>query len=134
MSNGIVSYHVKKLEKSGLISIERISGSTRFYPAGLKKEEIALIRYLRQKMSCKIMLVLIHNSELSFKNMVDLTQISSSSLSKYLFKLVSDDIVHEKFENRKKLYHFKKINSVMKIIDRYFHDLSFDSNSMRKKI
>jgi len=32
MKNGVLSYHVKRLEESGSVKIERKSGQTRFYP------------------------------------------------------------------------------------------------------
>ena len=46
MKNGVLSYHVKKLEENGAVKIERKSGRTRFYPLFVTKDESILIRNL----------------------------------------------------------------------------------------
>jgi len=123
VKNGVLSFHVKKLEENGSIKVERTSGTTRFYPLGIENEETVLIKYLRQKISRKIIILLIRNKYLSYKNLVKMTQVPSSNLSKYLSRLRSDCIVNTKFEKRTLFYEIKKEDVVKRVISRYRHDL-----------
>jgi len=61
MKNGVLSYHVKKLEENGTVKIERKSGRTRFYPLFVTKEESILIRNLRQETPRRILLALLND-------------------------------------------------------------------------
>jgi len=40
MKNGVLSYHTRKLEKIGVVKVERSPRQTRFYPLGVTNEEI----------------------------------------------------------------------------------------------
>jgi|SRR5579883_3385424 len=126
MKNGVLSHHLRKLEESGSVKITRTTGNTRYYPLGVGDEEMLVIKHLRQKTFYAVMMLLYENSDLSFRNIVQMTKFSSSGVSNTLSKLVSEGIVHVKFDKRNKLYHIDK-SLIKKIVDICGHN-TFTSN------
>src|SRR5947209_18484874 len=119
MKNGVLSYHVKKLEENGTVKIERKSGRTRFYPLFVTKEESILIRNLRQETPRRILLALLNDYTLSFSNIVDKVRKSPSTVSTYLSQLIEDKIVETKSIELKKVFYIKNIDMVREIIQKY---------------
>ena len=119
MKNGVLSYHVKKLEENGTVKIERKSGRTRFYPLFVTKEESILIRNLRQETPQRILLALLNDQNLSFSNMVEKVRKSPSTVSTYLSKLIEDKVIETKNTYFRKTFNLRNIDMVREIIQKY---------------
>jgi len=119
MKNGVLSYHVKKLEEDGTVKIERKSGRTRFYPLFVTKEESILIRNLRQETPRRILLALLNDQTLSFSNMVEKVRKSPSTVSTYLSKLIEDKVIETKNTYFRKTFNLRNIDMVREIIQKY---------------
>ncbi|TLX85032.1 MAG: winged helix-turn-helix transcriptional regulator [Thaumarchaeota archaeon] len=119
MKNGVLSYHVKRLEESGSVKIERKSGQTRFYPLFVTEEESILIKNLRQETPRRIMLTLLNDEMLSFSDIVEKVHKSASTVSTYLSQLIKDKIVETKSIKLKKVFYIKKIDMAKEIIQKY---------------
>jgi len=119
MKNGVLSYHVKKLEENGTVKIERKSGRTRFYPLFVTKEESILIRNLRQETPRRILLALLNDQTLSFSNMVEKVRKSPSTVSTYLSKLIEDKVIETKNTYFRKTFNLRNIDMVREIIQKY---------------
>ena len=119
MKNGVLSYHVKKLEENGTVKIERKSGRTRFYPLFVTKEESILIRNLRQETPQRILLALLNDQNLSFSNMVEKVRKSPSTVSTYLSQLIEDKVIETKNTYFKKTFNLRNIDMVREIIQKY---------------
>jgi len=117
LKNGVLSYQLRKLEESGSVKTERTPGTTRYYPLGMNDEESVVVKYLRQNTFRSIIILLCENPLLSFRNIVELSKFSSSSVSNTLSKLVSEGIVNMEFEKRKKLYRIDNKNIIKKMIN-----------------
>ena len=119
MKNGVLSYHVKKLEENGTVKIERKSGRTRFYPLFVTKEESILIRNLRQETPQRILLALLNDQNLSFSNMVEKVRKSPSTVSTYLSQLIEDKVIETKNTYFKKTFNLRNVDVVREIIQKY---------------
>jgi len=119
MRNGVLSHHARKLEKNGIIKVERGSRQTRFYPLGLTSEESVLIRNLRQETPRQILLSLLILKALTFSKVVEKVKKSPSTVSIYLNQLIVDDIVEIKIIDLKKAFRIKDEETVQEAINKY---------------
>jgi predicted transcriptional regulator len=119
LKNGVLSHRLRNLEENGTVKVERTPGYTRYYPLKLTREEMTIIKHLRQKTFCKIIILLSENPNISFKNIIKTSKVSSSNVSKVLSKLVSEGIVSIKLEERTKLYGIEDLITVKGIINKY---------------
>ena len=119
MKNGVLSYHAGKLEKNGVVRVERGSRQTRFYPHGITNEESILIKSLRQETPRQILLSLIDEKALTFNNIVEKIRKSPSTVSVYLSQLVEANIIEIKIIDLKKIYVIKDVEIVQEAIKKY---------------
>ena len=49
LKNGVLSYHLRRLEKAELIKVKRLPRQTRFYPRDFSDEESVIAKALRRK-------------------------------------------------------------------------------------
>ena len=94
ITNGIMSYYIQKLEKIGIIFVHRQAGIARLFTNDINSSEINLIQYLRTSTTKKIMVSLLAEDHLTFKQITETIQMSPSTTSFYLKKLVSSKIVN----------------------------------------
>lgn len=118
MKNGVLSYHARKLEKNGVVKVERGPRQTRFYPLGITNEESVLIKNLRQETPRQILLSLLEN-ELTFNKIVEKVKKSPSTVSIYLGQLVDDNIIEIKIIELKKIFDIKDKEIVQRAINKY---------------
>jgi predicted transcriptional regulator len=118
MKNGVLSYHTRKLEKIGVVKVERSSRKTRFYPLGITNEESVLIRSLRQETPRQILLSLLE-TELAFSKIVEKVKKSPSTVSMYLSQLINDNLVEFKIIDLKKVFSIKNKEPVQNAINKY---------------
>ena len=118
MKNGVLSYHTRRLEKIGVVKVERSPRQTRFYPLGVTNEESVLIRSLRQETPRQILLSLL-DAELAFNKIVEKVKKSPSTVSTYLSQLLEDEIVEFKIIELKKVYRIKNKGIVQSAINKY---------------
>jgi len=119
MKNGVLSYHARKLERIGVVKVERSPRQTRFYPLGLTSEESLLIKNLRQETPRQILLSLFSEDALAFNEIVEKVKKSPSTVSIYLSRLIENNIVEIKIINLKKIFYIKDIEIVQKIVNKY---------------
>jgi len=119
MKNGVLSYYTRKLEKIGVVKVERGPRQTRFYPLGITDEESVLIRNLRQETPRQILLSLLDEKELTFNKIVEKVKKSPSTVSIYLSQLTENNIVEIKTIELKKVFYIKDIEIVQKAINKY---------------
>jgi predicted transcriptional regulator len=118
MKNGVLSYHTRKLEKIGVVKVERSSRKTRFYPLGITNEESVLIRSLRQETPRQILLSLLE-TDLVFNKIVEKVKKSQSTVSIYLSQLINDDLIEFKIIDLKKVFSIKNKKIVQNAINKY---------------
>ena len=92
-SNGVLSYHINKLEKMELVNVDRKSRITRFFPRNISNEIMTLLGILRNQTSYEIMKLLYESGPVSQSEIVKYTRKSASTISWYMKKLLGENII-----------------------------------------
>ena len=129
LKNGVLSHYLGKLEKSGIIKVERGQRQTRFFPPQITENESIVIKALRRQTPRDLMLALVRNDGLEFSELVSEVGKSPSTVSLYLSQIVDDGLVAIKLENLKKRYYIQARDLIDKLIEDYKPSLLEKSSS-----
>ncbi|MCS5527724.1 MAG: winged helix-turn-helix transcriptional regulator [Nitrosopumilus sp.] len=119
LKNGVVSHYLRKLEKSGVINVNRGPRQSRFYPLHITEEEAIVIKALRKQTPRDLLLALIMQDGLEFSQLVKKVKKSPSTVSLYLSQLIKDGLIETKGISLKKKYHIKATELMDKFIEDY---------------
>ena len=121
MKNGTLSHYVNKIEKNGMVQVERSPRQTRFFPLHVSNSEQKITTALRKETPKKIILYLMSEGNIGVEFSVIPSNIgkSPSTVSKYLSQLVDDEIISIKINNKQKKYFVSDRKSVDRLIDMY---------------
>ena len=92
LSNGVLSYYVRKLENNGVIKTQRTPRVSRFFINDMTEEESKVVSRLRQTTPKAILITLLENDKMEFNEIVSSVGKASATVSFYLSKLVNDEI------------------------------------------
>lgn len=92
-SNGVLSYHVNKLEKLDLVNVERKNRLTRFFPRNISNEVMGILGNLRNQTSYEIIKLLTERAPISQQEIVKSTRKAASTISWRMKKLLDDNII-----------------------------------------
>ena len=95
-SNGVLSYHVNKLEKLDLVNVERKNRLTRFFPRNISNEVMGILGNLRNQTSYEIIKLLSERGPISQQEIVNSTRKAASTISWRMKKLLDDNIIYIK--------------------------------------
>ena len=98
-SNGVLSYHVNKLEKLDLVNVERKNRLTRFFPRNISNEVMGILGNLRNQTSYEIIKLLSERGPISQQEIVKSTRKAASTISWRMKKLLDDNIICIKDNN-----------------------------------
>jgi len=119
LKNGVLSHYLGKLEKSGIVKVNRGPRQVRFYPPQITEDESIAIKALRKQTPRDLLLALIENDGLEFSQLVKAVKKSPSTVSLYLSQIVDDGLVEIKIVELKKRYHIKARDLIDKLIEDY---------------
>ncbi len=119
LKNGVLSHYLGKLEKSGIIKVNRGPRQARFYPPQITEAESVVIKALRKQTPRDLLLALIKEDGLEFSQLVKEVKKSPSTVSLYLSQIVDDGLVEIKLVHLKKRYHIKARDVIDKLIEDY---------------
>jgi predicted transcriptional regulator len=116
-----LKYHLRMLEKSGLVITRKDKYYTRYYTTekALSENEKKLISYLRQEHQRKILLFLIDKPNSTFSNMLENFKLPQSTLSFYLTQLVDAGLVIKQKSGKESLFSVSNAESIMKLLITY---------------
>ena len=123
LSNGVLSYYVKKLEDNRIIRTKRTARVSRFFINDMTEEESKLVSRLRQSTPKAILITLLENDRLKFQEIVSNVGKANATVSFYLSKLVSDEIVNYKKIDLKKNYFIVEKQRIANLITEYHPDV-----------
>ena len=123
VKNGVLSHYVKKLEDSGSIHADRSPRIVRFYSPELNSEEQKLVARLRQETPKRILVILLKQKQLTFKQITASIKKSPATVSFYLSNLVEDEIISTKRSDKKTYYSIKEPEKILVLIDEYHPDI-----------
>jgi DNA-binding transcriptional ArsR family regulator len=98
-SNGVLSYHVNRLEKMDLVIVERSARMTRFFPRNISDEIMGVMGSLRNQTSYEIIKLLHDRGPISQQEIIKYTRKAASTISWHMKKLLDDNIVCIKDKN-----------------------------------
>ncbi|HYY86994.1 MAG TPA: winged helix-turn-helix transcriptional regulator [Nitrososphaeraceae archaeon] len=98
-SNGVLSYHINKLEKMELVNVERRSRTTRIFPRNISNDIIVLMGFLRNQTSYEIIKLVHDRGPISQQEIIKYTRKAASTISWHMKKLIQDNIVCIKNKN-----------------------------------
>ncbi|MCV0373264.1 MAG: winged helix-turn-helix transcriptional regulator [Nitrosarchaeum sp.] len=119
LKNGVLSHYLGKLEKNGIIKVERGQRQTRFFSPEITENESKVIKALRRQTPRDLLLALMRNDGLDFSQLVDEVGKSPSTISLYLSQIVADGLVKIKLEDLKKRYYIQEKDMVDKLLEDY---------------
>ena len=123
LSNGVLSYYVRKLENNGIIKTKRTTRVSRFFINDMTEEESKVVSRLRQSTPKAILITLLENDRLKFQEIVSNVGKANATVSFYLSKLVSDEIVNYKKVDLKKKYFIVERQRIANLITEYHPDV-----------
>ena len=123
LSNGVLSYYVRKLETHGQIKTKRTSRVLRFFVNDMTEEEAIIVSRLRQATPKAILITLLENDRLEFQEIVANVKKASATVSFYMSKLVNDEIVSYKKVDLKKSYFIVEKQRIANLITEYHPDV-----------
>jgi predicted transcriptional regulator len=89
ISNGVLTYHLEMLEKSGQIQVLRHSNNrvTRYFVADISKQDSNIISCLRSRVTRNIMIFVLQNKFCTFNDIVDHVGKAPSTISWHIRRL-----------------------------------------------
>lgn len=91
--NGVLSYHLDKLEKMNLLNVERKSRITRFFPRNISNDIMDILGNLRSQTSYEIIKLLYEKGPISQQEIIKYTKKAASTISWQMKKLLDDNII-----------------------------------------
>jgi len=91
--NGVLSYHLDKLEKMNLLNVERKSRITRFFPRNISNDIVDILGNLRSQTSYEIIKLLYEKGPISQQEIIKYTRKAASTISWQMKKLLDDNII-----------------------------------------
>jgi predicted transcriptional regulator len=118
LANGVLTYHLAAIEKSGMVRVERKSRTTRYYPLSVSEDESYLLGFIRHKPMREIVSFILANDMCTFSEIVDDADKSPSTVSSHLKRLKEADIVQVRY-GEYQLYSLTNRELVANILSKY---------------
>ena len=105
LSNGVLSYHLRLLDDSGRIRVNRVNNRvTRYFSYDVSSHESYVIGLLRQETTRKIILYILEHGMCGFNEIVIHTKKVSSTISWHMARLKAANIVKVRRQNEFNYY------------------------------
>lgn len=118
--NGVLTYHVATLEKSGTIRADRQSRMTRYYPASVPESESDVLKYVRHEPARRIVLFILEHDLCTFNEIVDHLGKTPSTASLHLKRLKDAGIISIRYgEHYYQLYWLADKDFVAEVLSKY---------------
>lgn len=120
LKNGVISYHIKKLEKKNKVAVKRRTGNTRFFPLDIDEHESVLFEMLRRPTPNEIIILLSQYPDgLTLGELIGYTNKAQSTISSYLQLLHSKKIIGINLYDRKKIFVLRNMVELQQILEKY---------------
>ena len=105
LSNGVLSYHLRCLDNSGRIRINRVNNRvTRYFSYDVSSKESYVIGLLRQETTRKIILYILEKGACGFNDIMIHTRKVPSTISWHMTRLKAANIVKVRRQNEFNYY------------------------------
>ena len=117
--NGVLTYHVAALEKSGTIKVDRQSRMTRYYPVSVPENESNVLKYVRHESARQIVLFILDHDLCTFNEIVDHLDKAPSTASSHLKRLKDAGIISVRYGEHYQLYRLADKELVAEVLSKY---------------
>lgn len=118
IANGVLSYHLAALEKLHKIQVNRQSKMTHYYPLSVSDKESAILRFVRKESIRQILLFILERDRCTFKEIVEHSRRSPSTVSIQLKQLKEAGIVSIR-RGEYHLYRLTERDLVAEVLSKY---------------
>lgn len=118
LANGVLTYHLLALEKSGMVRVDRQSRATRYYPLNIPEGESRILGVVRHGPVLNIVSFILANDMCTFAEIVDHTSKAPSTISSHLKRLKELAIIQVRY-GEYQLYSLTNRELVADVISKY---------------
>src|SRR5688572_2830317 len=105
LSNGVLSYHLRFLDNTGKIRVNRVNNRvTRYFSYDVSAHESSVIGLLRQETTRKIIMYILENGTCRFNDLMIHTKKVPSTISWHMGRLKAANIINIRKQNESKYY------------------------------
>lgn len=120
MATGQLTYNLNYLQKVGLIKSQKDGEYLRYYSdRQMDVEEKRVLEFLHLTSIRHILIYLLENSNCNHESIAENLNLSSSTISWHLKKLIDGNIVNKKVRGRKSFYSINNPELVRKVLIKY---------------
>ena len=124
LSNGVLTYHIANLEKSGRIIADRSINNkiTRYYPNNIPIEETDIIGHIRNNAARQIILFILEHDLCTFNEIIEYTKKAPSTISWHLKRLRDSGLISVFYNHTSRcqqLYKIRDFESIARILSKY---------------
>ena len=131
LTNGVLSYHITNLEKSGRIIADRSINSkiTRYYPNNIPIEEASIIGNIRNNAARQIILFILDHDSCTFNEIIEYTKKAPSTVSWHIKRLKDSGIISVLYNtgHRERLYKVRDFQSITNVLSKYKESFTADT-------
>ncbi|MGB9169440.1 MAG: winged helix-turn-helix transcriptional regulator [Nitrososphaeraceae archaeon] len=128
LSNGVLTYHLNKLDHSGKVKIDRINNRvTRYYSSDISDEESKILAVLRPKSTRSVLMFISDHDQCSFNEIVDYINKVPSTVSWHLMRLKESDMIRIRRQKDYNIYELSIDKSfLLDTLQKYNNSLNSD--------
>jgi predicted transcriptional regulator len=125
LTNGALEYHLKILEKTQQIMVDRQNGRRpRYFPLDMEAEEARIMGHIRNKSSRQIVLFILEHNLCTFGEILEYMKKAPSTISWHLKRLVEIDVISIIHGQELQLYKISNTKLVSSVLSKYKDNLS----------
>jgi len=128
LSNGVLTYHMTNLEKSGRIIADRNNNNkiTRYYPNNIPIEETDIIGHIRNNATRQIILFILDHNLCTFSEIIEYTKKAPSTISWHLKRLKDAGIISVIHTGHcQRLYKVRDFESLTNVLSKYKESFAY---------
>jgi len=125
--NGVIQYHLRKLEKQDKVKFDKRTRYKRYYTVDVDDEEFPIIANLRKKSKQNLLFAILSSTDPNFEDILKKIKKSPSTTSWNISGLVKDGIVEKIHSKGKTTYKIKDKKLLKKTLEKEFSKLFKDS-------
>jgi predicted transcriptional regulator len=117
---GTLQYHLNRMERSHEIIVLRKRYYTRYFPVSMENPvDQKIMVLLRQNIPRKLLIILLEDTEKTGHELVELLNVTKSTLSYYMRHLEKLDVLYINIEGREKRYSLKNPERIAELIKKH---------------
>jgi predicted transcriptional regulator len=120
LANGTLEYHLKILERSHTVSVERLDGRrARYYPICIPADETKILGYIRNNVARQIIFFILEHDLCTFNEILEHIKKAASTASWHLKRLSEAGLIMITYGQEYQLYRVANRKFVKEVLYKY---------------